>query len=140
MPLFGQPNVTKLTARRDTSALMKAMDSRDPNVEVAAIWALGELDYRNASVSLAVKTTARDPDVRAAAAAVLERWGTSPLDECIVALQDANMGARWGAAAALGEFGDPKATGPLIAALDDESPLVRDMARTSLKKLGHPAD
>lgn len=43
---------------------------------------------------------------------------------------------RANAAAALGELGDPEAVEPLIAALDDHSPLVRARAAEALGRLG----
>ena len=138
--MFGQPNIAKLRARGDVSGLMKAMDSRDSSVVVQAIEALGELNSREAAVGLAVKTSSRDQEIRQAAERVFARWGSSPVDACITALGDPNMTARFVAAAALGEFGDPSAIDSLISALEDGSPLVRDRARHSLTQLGHAVD
>ena len=44
------------------------------------------------------------------------------------------------AANALGELGDPRAVEPLIKALEDDDPGVRERAEKALVKLGHEVE
>ena len=59
--------------------------------------------------------------------------------EHIAALDDEDWGVREDAAAALGQFGDPRSVQPLIRALRDSDRAVRVAATSSLTALGQPA-
>ena len=58
------------------------------------------------------------------------------LDSLITALQDPNSVVRWNAAIAIGEFGDSRATLPLLDVLQDDSKDVREIANWALVELG----
>ena len=60
------------------------------------------------------------------------------MDQLIKDLQNSSWQIRWDAAAALGETKDPRAVGPLSAALQDENSYVRMTAARSLGMIDDP--
>jgi HEAT repeat protein len=71
--------------------------------------------------------------------AALARIGTPAMDRLIAMLASDNSQERRAAATALGEAGDARAIGPLIAALNDAERDVRKAASAALGKLGPTA-
>ena len=59
--------------------------------------------------------------------------------EEIAALKDEDWALREDAATLLGDFGDPRAVGPLVEVLHDEDRAVRDAATAALRKIGQAA-
>ena len=107
MPLFGPPNIEKLTLKGDTAGLTKALGYRkDPNVRRAAAQLLGHLREERAVEAL------------------------------INNLKDENSSVREAAAEALGRIREPRAIEPLIGGLEDESLRVREAATDALRMLG----
>ncbi|MDM8541512.1 HEAT repeat domain-containing protein [Desulfococcaceae bacterium HSG9] len=82
-----------------------------------------------------------DPDVVRIAVAALVKIGDPRATESLIDVfktTDSNA-IRISLAAALGKIGDKKAIPALLAALNDEIPVVRKMAAASLAKIGKPA-
>ena len=162
---FLAPNVQRLKAKGDVDGLIKALAyEKDPNVRQRAARALGELRAQVALEPLGDSLKDPSPMVRRSAVYALGKIGGSqvvPLlgavaqdrdvyNDAAVALSvigDAAaaealipaLGSRGDvgatAAAALASMGPP-ALGPLIAALADESPEVREKAAGVLGQLG----
>jgi HEAT repeat protein len=113
VPLFGPPDIAQLTAKRDVQGLVKALGyNADPGVRRAAATALGTLGDPRAVEPLILAL--KNPD--------WERdWqDTSALVDALVRL------------------GAPS-IGPLIAALDWHSQVVRVSAAEALAAIGRPA-
>jgi len=113
VPLFGPPDVAQLKAKRDIQGLIKALGySADPAVRRAAAAALGEFG-----------------DARA-------------VEPLILALKNPDWERDWhdtaAAADALARLGAPS-VGPLIAALEWHSKVVRVSAAGALAAIGRPA-
>ena len=72
MPLFGPPDIEKLTVKRDRKGLMKALGyEKDSWVRTAAAEALGQIGDARAVDSLIAALKVKDRDARKAAAAGL---------------------------------------------------------------------
>ncbi|MBI3175231.1 MAG: HEAT repeat domain-containing protein [Chloroflexi bacterium] len=106
MPIFGPPNIEKLTAKRDIDGLIKA------------------LGYE------------KDAGIRQAAAKALISFGALAFNELAAALQDKNLNIRHGAAWVLGRAGDKRAVPFLLPMLKDPHPFIRQAAADSLGELG----
>ncbi len=90
---------------------------------------------------LLAELKSNDPDVVRIAAAALVKIGDSRATESLIEVfetSDSNS-VRISLAAALGKIGDEKAIPALLAALNDEMPVVRRLAADSLAKIGKPA-
>lgn len=119
-------------------ALSAALRDRSPLVRVVAAGALGNLGPQAASpLALALNSDAEEK-VRAAAASAIGALGPkeapSGLAALAHALDDDSELVRARAAAALDRFGPPART-HLDRAARDESPIVRDAARTGVSRL-----
>jgi HEAT repeat protein len=145
--------------------LIAALQDKDSDVRQAVAKALGELgdsgtakppfaavqdedsDVRQAAAEAAVGPLIaalwdEDMDVRLAAAVALKRIGEPAIERLTDALFRA-LQVRGGAMGgpvceALGLIGDPRAVGPLIAALRDETGTVRWAAALALERIGTP--
>jgi hypothetical protein len=69
----------------------------------------------------------------------LEEIGQPAVPALIAALRSPSEHARWEAAKALGEIGDPRAAPALVKTLEDEKAAVRWLAATALIHLGRDA-
>jgi len=90
---------------------------------------------------LLVELKSNDPDVVRIAAAALVKLGDPRATESLIDVfktTDSNA-VRISLVAALGKIGDEKAIPALLAALNDEMPVVRRLAASSLAKIGKPA-
>src|SRR5262249_51474259 len=127
--------------RRAAAALRQAARA-DPAVEVrtAALEALGGMPGRE--TTLCVLAALRDPERKVREAAVRLCGGLDDLlavDELIALLKEEPAERTWmwdGAVEALGELGDPRAVGILVAALGDHYSTVRLRAATALGQIG----
>ncbi|MDR3622322.1 MAG: HEAT repeat domain-containing protein [Paludisphaera borealis] len=94
-----------------------ARESKAPLARLHAIWGLGQVGRREASVhaTLADLLTDADPEVRAQAAKTLgDDRAASAGDRLVPLLADANPRVRFFAAIALGRMGRREAAGPLV--------------------------
>jgi hypothetical protein len=129
-------DIEKLTADKDITGLIKALNSEDMHTQSEAAKALGSLgpaamdelirhlkkkDKKHHLVIIKALSEIRDP---------------TPVPVLIGMLNDENSEVRWGVAIALGEIGDSRATEPLIASLRDYDKYVRYGAALSLQMLG----
>jgi FOG: HEAT repeat len=142
MPLFGSPDVAKLSAKGDVKKLIQALGFKESSVRQAAAAALGQIGDARAVEPLIA--TLKDPDcthlgdtinVRLAAVAALGQIGdTRAVEPLIATLQDWGMVVQQTAAARL--FGDPRVANPLIATLEDAWRGVRQAAAAALGQIG----
>jgi hypothetical protein len=131
-----KPDIETLKARKDTAGLIRALRSRDTEVQVGAAKALGTLGP-DALDKLETALGTRNKTVKLGIIGALSEIGSprsiAPLKR---ALTDENSEVRWQAAIALGEINDQEAIGPLQHALRDPDKYVRYGAAFSLAKLG----
>ncbi len=104
-------------------------------VRLAAAVALGQMGNEQGINFLIDQLKSSDEKVRAAAVEALRTIGKPATRLLIEAAQSKDSLQRWGAVAALGETGDPKAVPILLKALRDEDENVRAVAAASLGKL-----
>jgi HEAT repeat protein len=118
------------------SELVPLLSDPDPHVRARAAGALFRFsDGENGRVVLGAMIASPDPDWRAAAVAVLGELGEE-LGIVTSALADRDASVRRAAASALEGFEPPSATEPLMEALGDLDPTVRDAAVESAVRLG----
>lgn len=132
MPLFGPPNIEKMTAQRDVNGLIKALGHKDASIRATAAKALGTLGDKQALVSLIALLKDEQDDVRQGAAEALgkiiptvealgkigDARAVEPLSKIVLSSPSAYMqDLRPAAACALGKIGDQRAIEPLLTAL-----------------------
>jgi len=136
-----KPDITVLAYQRDIPGLIRALSSRDPAVQSAAVHALAgigpeavgplvrALEKKNRNLRLGVigaLAGIRDPGAVTALAGMMEDPGSE---------------VRWQAAIALGETGGSEAVAPLLHGLEDRDKYVRYGSAISLRKNGYqPSD
>lgn len=155
----------KIGNARAIEALVGALTSDSPGVVEAAADALEGLRWRpperNASgaaywasqgdsekcveigavgvPSLIVALGGLHQTTRLTAAKALVRMGAPVVDPLVEALADGSRQVRSNAARVLGDIGDVRAVGPLVAGLSDPNEGVRIAARDALVEFGAPA-
>lgn len=131
-----KPNVEKLAAKKDVEGLIKALKHKEASVQVAADYALEEIEDASAVEPLLQALKDEDEHVRWRA---VERLGfigdKRALDPLILALKDKEKNVRYVAARALGEIGDKRAVESLIEAFRDSDEDVRINAVYALGEL-----
>jgi hypothetical protein len=139
MPLFGPPDVNKLSANRDLNGLSKALTyPKDARVRKNAAEGLGKLGDPAAVPALIAALGDRDADVRMEAAVALGRIkDPAAVGALIAAVQDSAPQVRGCAVAALGTWRFPSAVAALIAALRDSDANVVDNAISALGRIGN---
>jgi hypothetical protein len=106
MPLFGPPNVEKLSAKGDVQGLVKALGyEKDPSVQKAASQALAQLGEKAVEPLLLALKSAGEEGKKDAIVAALTQIGTPALEPLIEALGDESSGAY--ATEVLGRMGQP---------------------------------
>jgi hypothetical protein len=136
-----KPDIAVLASQRDIPGLIRALSSRDPAVQSAAVHALAgigpeavgplvrALEKKNRNLRLGVigaLAGIRDPGAVTALAGMMEDPGSE---------------VRWQAAIALGETGGSEAVAPLLHGLEDRDKYVRYGSAISLRKNGYqPSD
>lgn len=110
----------------------------DPDVRACAIYALGALGERAAEAVSTLVQRLGDSSVYVGqlAADSLARIGRAATPPLIDTLANGTPHVRGRAARALAQLADPAAIPALIAALDDDSPIVEYYADIALQKLG----
>jgi HEAT repeat protein len=104
-------------------------------VRLAAAVALGQMENEEGIKFLIEQLKSSDEKVRASAVEALRTIGKPATPLLIEAAQSKDSLQRWGAVAALGETGDPKAVPILLKVLKDEDENIRAVAAASLGKL-----
>lgn len=104
-------------------------------VRLAAAVGLGLMGNEQGIKFLIDQLKSSDEKIRASAVEALRTIGKPATRLLIEAAKSKNPLQRWGAVAALGETGDPKAVPILLRALRDEDENVRAVAAASLGKL-----
>jgi HEAT repeat protein len=138
MALFGPPDVTKLSAKRDIKGLIRALNyQKDGGVRRAATEALGRMGADAVEPLVASLEDGAQAGVHASAAQALGEIGDArAVEPLIAALKEEN--AKVAAADALGQIGDPRAVEPLIAALKDLSGSTRGNIAQALGLIDDP--
>ena len=110
----------------------------DPDVRACAIYALGTLDGQAASAIPALIGRLADPSVYVGqlAADSLARIGPAATPHLVLTLKEGAPSVRGRAARALARIADRESVPALIAALDDENPIVEYYADIALQKMG----
>ncbi|MCS7193108.1 MAG: HEAT repeat domain-containing protein [Armatimonadetes bacterium] len=112
-----------------------ANEKEEMPVRLAAAVALGQMGDEKGIQFLIEQLKSSDEKLRSAAVEALRTIGKPATNFLIKAAQSKESLQRWGAVAALGETGDPKAVPILLKALKDEDENVRAVAAASLGKL-----
>lgn len=119
-------------------ALLRALEDPEPEVRVAAAWALGArpLTARRDVAIAALRRRLEDiPEVAWMAAEALARYGEAALEALTESLRHPHPQVRILAARALARIASPRSVAALAAALEDPSPLVRHFAAAGLDRL-----
>lgn len=134
-----EPDVKKLTERKDVKGLIRALKYKDPEVRRQAAYSLGTLKATQAVAAL-IETT-RDPEyyVRSWAAAALSQiGGPGAADAVFALLEDPRMEVKRDAALSLGRLGDARAVAPIVGHMGGMDVPGRREAALLLGKLGDP--
>ena len=133
--LLKKPDIALLTRERDIKALIRALRSKDFEVQTEAAKALGSLG-REAMDELirALKSGSKDIlwDYRSSC----HNPGSRAVPSLISNLTDKSSEVRWVAAIALGEIGDPEVIPHLLISLKDPDKYVRYGAASALASIG----
>jgi len=110
----------------------------DRDVRACAIYALGALGERSAAAIPILLRCLADSSVYVGgmAADALGRIGSAATPGLIDLLKNGSSSVRGRAARALAHIADPASVPALIAALEDDSPIVEHYADSTLQKLG----
>jgi HEAT repeat protein len=129
----------EVRAGRALPVLVLALDDPSDEVRAKAATALGRLNDRRALASLLEHLlTDPAPFVRARIASSLAQFGgPEVIDRLVRTLGDSAWWVRMRGVEALEHIG-PTAEGPLLVALDDPDPEIRQRAAVSLERLGLP--
>jgi HEAT repeat protein len=118
--------------------LLEQCDDPDHDVRVCAIYALGAFGERSASAVPTLLRCLADASVYVGrmAADALARIGSAATPGLIDRLKNGSSSVRGRAARALAQIADPTSIPALIAALEDENPIVEYYADSALQKMG----
>ncbi|KAA3615767.1 MAG: HEAT repeat domain-containing protein [Calditrichaeota bacterium] len=138
MGLF-EPNVEKLKAKRNSKALIKALESKSTEVQIKAARALGDLYVKTAVDALLVALTDWNDDVQIAAAEALGKIGKEKaIKPLIYALKEKNPRLKKTIIFALGEIGFD-AIQPLIELLNESEGKMQEHVINAIIELGESA-
>ncbi|HEY3226378.1 MAG TPA: HEAT repeat domain-containing protein [Planctomycetota bacterium] len=125
---------------RAEAPLIRALDSPNPKVRIAAIPALGKIRSEKVYDRLAeLYRSDKNPEVRKVCFEYLETVGLRAEAELIRALKDEDLGIRRRAIRALGLAQSEMAIGPLADLLQDLKPEIGQAAREALAAIGPKA-
>ncbi|MCS7265295.1 MAG: HEAT repeat domain-containing protein [Armatimonadetes bacterium] len=126
-----------IKAKFATGPLREVMENEKEEmpVRLSAAVALGQMGNENGIQFLIDQLKSSDEKIRSSAVEALRTIGKPATNLLIKAAQSKDPLQRWGAVAALGETGEPKAVPILLRALRDEDENVRAVAAASLGKL-----
>jgi HEAT repeat protein len=139
-------DATAASARRrpddaDLAVLMKLLEDKDHDVEVAAIQALGENRIEAARTELLVRARLGTAAVRVAALQAIGKLGGDlVLDALVVGASDSDLQVRVAAAKGLASLADPTSTQLLVSMLSEgRDAAVFEPVRAALAKIGKSA-
>jgi len=127
--------------KNDINGLIRALYSRNPEIQAAAVHALGSIGS-DATEALIRALKKKDRILRLGVIGALAEIKDSRAVSSLIAMtRHRSSEIRWQAVIALGEIGDPAAIPAILEALRDTDKYVRYGSALSLMKLGHkPAD
>jgi HEAT repeat protein len=132
-----KPDIGALTQKRDIPGLIRVLYSKDPNLQSAAVHALGDMGPEAVGpLVLALKRKNRNLRL-GAIGALAEIKDTSAVSALVDMMKDPGSEVRWQAAIALGEIGSREAVDSLIRGLEDPDKYVRYGSAISLFKNGY---
>jgi len=135
-------DIPAMARAKDIYGLIRVLAVSDPELQTAAIHALGDLGSIATDPLLEAAGKKRNRVLRlGAVSALAEIKDHRSVPVLIHMLNDSSSEIRWQAAIALGEFDDPAVIPPLMSALKDPDKYVRYGSATSLQKFGYtPSD
>jgi hypothetical protein len=135
-------DIPAMARAKDADGLIRVLAVSNPEIQTAAIHALGELGAIAIDPLLEAAGKKRNRLLRLGAISALsEIKDPRSVPDLIHLLKDPSSEIRWQAAIALGEFNDPAVIPPLMSALRDPDKYVRYGSATSLQKFGYiPSD
>ena len=137
-----------LIARAESAVgpLVKALSDQRPEIRLQADKLLDEIPIdwtrhadKETIQALVVDLASKDGVVRVRARESLVSIGSKAVAALSLTLKSQDQGQRWEAAKALGQIGDPAATGVLVSALEDNVFEIRWLAAEGLIKIGRPS-
>ncbi len=135
MSLF-DPNIEKLKAKRNTPALIKALENKSTAIQVDAARALGDLYAKTAVEALLIALTDWNDDVQIAAAEALGKLGKEKaIKPLVFALKERNPRLKKTIIQALGEIGFD-AIKPLMELLHESDGEIQDHIIEAIIELG----
>ena len=132
-----KPDIGALIKKRDLPGLIRALSCRDPDVQLEAVHALGDIGPEAVGpLVLALKRKNRNLRLGAigALAEIRDPGAVSALADM---MKDPGSEVRWQAAIALGEMNSYHAIEPLLRGLEDPDKYVRYGSAISLVKNGY---
>jgi len=132
-----KPDIGALIKKRDLPGLIRALSCRDPDVQLEAVHALGDIGPEAVGpLVLALKRKNRNLRLGAigALAEIRDPGAVSALADM---MKDPGSEVRWQAAIALGEMNSHHAIEPLLRGLEDPDKYVRYGSAISLVKNGY---
>jgi hypothetical protein len=135
--LHKKPDIEALTQKRDIPGLIRALSARDPELQSAAVHALGTIGHEAVRpLVLALKKKNRYLRLGAlgALAEIRDPGAVSALSDM---MKDPGSEVRWQAAIALGEVRSYETIIPLLQGLGDPDKYVRYGSAVSLVKNGY---
>jgi hypothetical protein len=132
-----KPDTRAMAGKKDVKGLIRLLSSRDPEIQAAAIHALGDIGS-DASEVLTGLLRKKNRTLRLGViGALAEIRDPRAVPSLIGMLSDPGSEVRWQTAIALGEIGDPRATSHLLGSLVDADKYVRYGSAISLMKIGY---
>jgi len=132
-----KPDIGAMAQKRDIPGLIRALSFRDPDVQTAAVHAMGDIGS-DAVAPLVIALKKKNRYLRLGAigalAEIKDAGAVSALAEM---MKDSGSEVRWQAAIALGEMGSHEAIAPLLCGLEDPDKYVRYGSALSLMKNGY---
>jgi len=126
-----------MARKKDIPGLIRLLSSRNPDIQAAAIHALGSIGS-DASEALIQLLRKKNRTLRLGVIGTLaEIKDARAVTSLCGMLHDPGSEVRWQAAIALGEIGDPQATVSLLESLRDPDKYVRYGSAISLLKIGY---
>jgi HEAT repeat protein len=115
--------------------VIRALSHEHLGIRRMAAWILGKMENPRAVEPLATALKDDHRNVRMMAAWALAEIGGPAVESLTTTLRDKKSQARGDAAWALAKIGDHRAIGPLVEALKEENPSLREDAAKALEKI-----